>query len=573
MIIMSAPPSSKNKNAYILIISLLTLSVFLSLYTFRILDDNRLTSWKWVFIGLDISKIVLILVTGMLASYALLRIPFPKQYSSVLLFVLSFGLGAVLWREPEVIVDISRYFTQAKHLELYGIKYFITQWGRDINIWTDLPIMSFFYGLIFKFFGESRIYIQVFTTLLFSMTVVLTCLIGKTLWNESLGFYAGLMLLGMPYLFTQVPLMLVDVPVMFFLTLVIFAFIKAMERGGANMILFASVSIFLAFFSKYSAWLMLSVTGVVFFVYLVSQSTENPGVFRLAMNRDVLYRGLLVALVSSIFIGAVVLYKFDVISEQIIFLRKYQMPGLKRWGESFLSTFCYQVHPFITIAALYSVYAALRKKDLKYLIISWLLLLVVLLQIRRSRYVMVVFPMLALMASYGLHCITDRQVKRFIASCVLVSSIVIAVFVFLPSLQRMSAMNMKNAGLFLDTLDAENIEVFTLPQKRTAVNPVVAVPILDYFTDKNIFYDYKKPILEEWVKTSSLRFTWEYEVPEYYVPADKKNFIADAVVVISNRADPVLPDNVRIKTEGRSIVAAFTYRGVFRYKPIVTIYK
>ncbi len=271
--------------------------------------------------------------------------------------------------------------------------------------------------------------------------------------------------------------------------------------------------------------------------------------------------------------GAVVLYKFDVISGQISFLREYQMPGLKRWGESFLSTFFYQVHPFITIAALYSVYAALRKKDLKYLIISWLLLLVVLLQIRRSRYVMVVFPMLALMASYGLHVIKDIQIKRFIVSCVIVSSLVLAVFVFLPSLQKMSAMNVKNAGRFLDSLDVENVEVFTLPQKRTAVNPAVAVPILDYFTNKNILYDYKKPVLEEWVQTSSLRFTWEYEIPEYYVPADKEPERAGAVVVISNRADYPLPDNVRMKTEGRRKAAAFTYKGFFRYKPIITVYK
>ncbi len=288
---LSSDSDSQNKTAYILIVSLLTLSVFMSLYVFRALDDNRLTSWKWVFLGVDISRIFLLLIAGIIVSYVLSRVSFPEYDPAVFLFVLSFGLGSVFWKEPEVIVDISRYFTQAKHLELYGVRYFISQWGRDINIWTDLPLMSFFYGLIFKFFGESRIYIQIFTTFLFSMTVVLTCLIGRTLWNESVGFYAGLLLLGMPYLFTQVPLMLVDVPVMFFLTLVIFAFIKAMDQGGAKMILFASIAISMAFFTKYSAWLMLSVTGAIFFVYLFSPTTENTGRFRLEMNRDVLYRG------------------------------------------------------------------------------------------------------------------------------------------------------------------------------------------------------------------------------------------------------------------------------------------
>ena len=92
------------------------------------------------------------------------------------------------WKVPEVIVDASRYFTQAKHLDVYGIGYFLREWGRDINIWTDMPLIPFLYGLIFKLFGESRIYIQAFTTLLFSLTVVLTYNIGKTLWDETVGF-------------------------------------------------------------------------------------------------------------------------------------------------------------------------------------------------------------------------------------------------------------------------------------------------------------------------------------------------------------------------------------------------
>ena len=62
--------------------------------------------------------------------------------------------------------------------------------------WTDMPLVPFLYGLIFKFFGESRLYIQIFTTFFFSMTVVLTYMIGKTLWDEDTGLYGGMLLLG-----------------------------------------------------------------------------------------------------------------------------------------------------------------------------------------------------------------------------------------------------------------------------------------------------------------------------------------------------------------------------------------
>ena len=212
------------------VVLLLSLAAFLTLFVFRAQDDNRLTSWQWVFNDADVFRITPILVVGLLLAYALATVPLPRHRPASVLFVLSFAVAALSWTEPEVIVDTARYFTQAKHVELYGVGYFLTEWGGQISAWTDLPLVPLLYGLIFSLFGENRIFIQVFTTLLFSGTVVLTYLIGKTLWDEAVGFYAGALLLGMPYLLAQVPLMLVDVPTMFFLTLAVFMTIQALDR-------------------------------------------------------------------------------------------------------------------------------------------------------------------------------------------------------------------------------------------------------------------------------------------------------------------------------------------------------
>ncbi len=324
---------------YLLIISLLTIFTPIVLFVYRFLDDNRLTSWKWVFADMDAGRIFLILVPGIMLAYLISRLSFFERRPT-LLFLSSFVIAAAFWREPEVIVDTSRYFAQAKHLEMYGIGYFISEWGKDIVVWTDLPLVPFLYGLIFRFFGESRLYIQIFTTLLYSLTLVLTYMIGKTLWDEDTGFYAGLLLLGIPYLFTQVPLMLVDVPTMFFLTLSVFTFIKALSQGGLKMTAISSVALFLAFFSKYSTWMMLSVLAVIFVVYLRMEA------------KTTIKRAGAIALVSLLLIGVAIIFKYDVVSEQIRLLMSYQRPGLRRWGESFTSTFLFQIHPFITVAAL-----------------------------------------------------------------------------------------------------------------------------------------------------------------------------------------------------------------------------
>jgi len=563
------------KNDYVLIFSLLALLIYIVLFVSRSLDDNRLTSWHWAFTDTNAARVFFILIPGLIAAYIFSRVKLIERYPAACLFASSYIIAALFWREPEVIMDASRYFTQAKHLEIYGIGYFFREWGRDIMAWTDMPLVPFLYGLIFKFFGESRLYIQIFTTFLFSMTVVLTYMIGKILWDEDTGLYGGMLLLGIPYLFVQVPLMLVDVPTMFFLTFAIFTFIMALKRGGL-WILLSSFAVFLAFYSKYSAWMMLSVLGVVFVVYLLPQSRQLSAVSCQPQKpRTYFYRGSVTFLIAAVLIGIVFLYKHEVFLEQIRLLMAYQKPGLKRWGESFISTFFFQIHPLITAAALYSAYAALRKKDLKYLIILCLILLIVLFQIKRIRYIIMVFPMLSLMASYGLVQIEKKEAVKFISLCIVISSVVVGLFGYLPFMQKISAVNLKDAGRFLDSIEESNIEIFTLSPAEPVSNSSVSVPVLDYFTKKNIIYNYENISYQpfEKIEKSSLRFTWEYKNPGYY-SGDKYSKENVAVVVISDSTNDVLPEGIEKELAGYRLSGVFNiFEGVFRYRTGVRIYQ
>ncbi len=554
------------RHLHFVLVTLLTFCTFFLLFVFRYADDNRLTSWQWAFANVNPAGFVLLLFPGIFTVYALLRFSFTERHPALFLFVSSFAISSVFWRSPEVIVDVSRYFTQAKHLEIYGIRYFLQEWGRTINAWTDLPLVPFLYGMIFRIFGEVRIYIQIFNGLLFAATTVLTYLTGKSLWDKHTGFFAGLMLLGIPFMFSQTPLMLVDVPTMFFLALSVYTFIRALKTGGI-WIAVSAVAIFCAVFSKYSTWMMLSVLAIVFLVCL-SRGAKPAA-------RDCIVRGILVALSAGILAGIPVLLKFDVIHDQIRFLREYQMPGLKRWGESFVSTFFYQVHPFITAAALYSIYAAFKKRDLRFLIAGWLIFLVVLLQIRRSRYVMVIFPMLTLMASYGLQAIRDLEVRKYIVSCIVAASLVTAIFAYLPLLQEMGPVNLENAGRFLNSADVEKADVFTVPSEDTAVNQAVSVPALDLFTDKAVYYHYDAALSPpfEKIEKSPLRFTWEYRNPEYYYESSDSSGKNAAIAVISNGVPLSMPDRIRRKIKGYKKARVFSAStGLFSYRPVVTIY-
>lgn len=542
-------------------VALLFLAAFLTLFLFRALDDNRLTSWRWVFADADVFWITPVLAAGLFLAAILVRAPFPGRRPAGVLFLFSFAVAAISWGEPEVIVDASRYFTQAKHIELYGLEYFLREWGGQIAAWTDLPLVPMLYGLIFRFAGEDRTYIQIFTTLLFSGSAVLTCLIGRTLWDEATGFYAGALLLGMPYLLTQVPLMLVDVPTMFFLSLAVFTTLKALERGGPGHLALASVAVALAFWTKYSAWLFLSVLLVV----LVVRLKQGP--------RPVFLRALVLIMISMVLIGATLLPMLEVVGAQLRLLQSYQVPGLARWEESPGSTFLFQMHPFIAAAALVSVYAAFKNRDARYAIVLWLPALVIVPGINRIRYILPVFPMLALMAAYGLREIRCGEIRKYIVVCIVASSVALSVLGFRPFLQQTSAVNLKQAGEYLDSLDASEVEVIALQQRHAAVNPAVSVPLLDLHTSKRLIF--RSDVLAptgRGVDESSLRFTWEHKHPKYY-DAGADGLRAEAVVVIADDDAQLLPDSIAQRLIGYRLSRQFiASENVFGYRTIVKVY-
>jgi len=532
------------------LIALLSVALPIVLYGLRTLDDNRLVSWNliadWVQPAIPMAGIML----GVPVAYGLasFRLPGPA-----LLFPLAFFASALFWGMPETIVDASRYFTQAKHLAIYGPGFFLTEWGGEIDAWTDLPVMSFLYGLIFKYGGEIRIYAQILNSLLFATAVTTTALFAEELWSRETGNIAGALLLAVPYLFTQTPLLLVDIGAMAFFVLAAYFFLIYLRRGDSVLAGVAALVIFLAFFSKYSVWLMLFILGTEFLLVL----QESPAA--------ALRRGIFVALLSGLIIGLALIFYADVIREQLVILREFQQPRLRAWEESFTSTFLFHTHPFVAIGAGGSLLLAIFRRDIRYLVVAWLVLLFVPgMQIRRIRYLVPIFPLLTIMAAYGLGVISSARVRRFIVYCAVSGSLVIALTAYLPFLQGHSIANLKDAGRFMDRLTAESFLVHTLPQ-QSVVNPAIAVPLLDLYTRKTIYYDYPsagRPEEEEIVKMS-LRFTWGYNNPRYYT--SPLSFDPDALVIIWGYGEPSPPGYTLM----RKFVRA---EKVYSFRPYVSIF-
>ncbi|WP_455211981.1 ArnT family glycosyltransferase [Kaarinaea lacus] len=557
--------SKQNQMPMLLLAFLGLLCILLFLYTFRSFDDNRLISWYWSFSQDQLLAMLAQLSIALAVLLVVVKTQWRIRENIVFLSIAAFILTIPFWQTPEVIIDNARYFTQAKYLELYGVGYFFEEWGGNIFAWTDLPLIPFIYGVVFQVFGEHRVVIQILGSLFFTCTVALTYLLGKVLWSRDHGMIAATLLLGIPYLYSQIPLMMVDIPTMFFLTLAMFSTVVAIKEGGDGFIVTAAVAIVLALFTKYSAWIFLSVIPLA--VFILPQSAWRLCVLRFCK----------IAVLAAILWFIALSWYYPVLLEQINILLNYQWGALDGWQESYVSTFLFHIHPLISVAALISMIIAIKRGDKKFLIVSSMLILVVLLNIQRIRYLLVVFPMLALMAGYALTQLPNLQLRRFLVSGIVLVSYITALSLSAGFLQNTSLNNLKNAGAYLNTLDVDRVEVLVLPQQRSVVNPIISVPTLDYHTHKTLIYIDGNHIVNSSaqfdISKSSVRFTWEYPMPDYYQNVKITRLPQKALAIIYSDKEQIATDAVQSKLLNYRLIKQFqTTSRVFKFKTLVNLY-
>jgi len=356
--------------------------------------------------------------------------------------------------------------------------------------------------------------------------------------------------------------MLVDVPTMFLLLLTVYLYTLVLINGGVVTILLSGLALFCVFYAKYSTWVLLAGLSVTFLTTVLSSPAHT------------LKRTSGVIVVAVILIGAAFYLKQEVFLEQIRFLFAYQKPGLGRWGEGYLSTFFFQIHIFVTAGMLWSAWVAYNKRDYRYLNLACFVLIIFLLNLQRIRYALPLFPFIVLLASYGIKEIDSRRIRRFIVLCAVCSSLVVAQLAYLPFLKKMSANNIQEAGVFLNRKRIDVVEVIPLFDEDDIVNPEVAVPLLDYFTEGRVYYvsGQTRPDPEKY-RNSSLRFTWEYQPPVLYQPESQSLASEKALAIIASTPNQPLSPSVRKKIAGFAQQRTFNRTtGVFRHQTIVSVY-
>ena len=237
------------------------------------------------------------------------------------------------------------------------------------------------------------------------------------------------------------------------------------------------------------------------------------------------------------------------------------------------------MHPFVSLAAIASLYFAVKKKETAYIIPAAALCIMLAMGVYRARYLLIVYPMLALVAAYGFRQLEDKFLQRFIVRSAVVVSLAVTFVASMNFLQHhYSAVNLKDAGSYLNTIEQANIAVIVLPQPQTAVNPAVVLPLLDYYSDKKFHrvggVAIPNPIDERSQRISSLRFTWEVKQHVYPIIKYEEVIPAPVLVLLSSDNEKQLPDSVAGILNHYVLDERFSVTDdVFRFQSVVTVYR
>lgn len=414
-------------------------------------------------------------------------------------------------RIPETNPDFTRYIQHAQIFTDYGPLYYFDQWGSAFSTHVDLPTGSLPFGILFMIFGENRLIIQIFSVIIVITTAYLIFLLGNKIFSKKCGIISALLFLSFPFLLTQIPLLLVDIVSMFYLTAFAYFAYCYLEEGNVGTLLLSGALFFLAAFSKILAPLfmlgivlgLLIVTTVkydtiqpylrlslLFFVSLIPSViyfihlshlfsgtilTHINRIYSLPIDWTVLCAGLVVASIvlaaSPLFISVakkailrsrlrVECPHLDIILIGIVYCILFALLFFD-FGRShfYLRSLPIAVGIIPALLALISIGSVIRKRELMAVpLILWLIIPILFMPNTMYKYLQPAYPAIALLCGLTVCWVKDLRIQKYITVGAILMGLIIALCVFYPMCMTHSQNNVQNSVEYLDSVGLENQE-------------------------------------------------------------------------------------------------------------------
>ncbi len=484
----------------------------------------------------------------------------PESLGAYTLPMAVFLVLLTLHTMPELNPDAARYFSEAKFLAEEGVGSFFGEWGRRLYVYVDQPLVPFIYGVLFTLFGESRLVIQAYNFLLYSLLTLLVYRTAEHLWGTRAGVFSGMLMLASPYVLSRVPLTLVDTTLSFLTAALAYTLLTGLTRGDTKRLVLAGVCTAMIPFTK--------LTGVVYLLPLALV----PLVLHLRGERWK-PRLLTVPLILGIALALpLLLYLQPVLREQLVtaMVLRARMPV---WSgtESVWNMLLHQFSAPVTILAIASLYLSYRARDRGILLpLLWFLVPLALYHDTRIRYMIPAYPALAMLAGVGLFRLSqgDRRMACFLAIATVLGSLSMLYLAYVPFAQANSAADLMRAAKYAERIPVDTIDMYALYPASYNSSLALLIPLFDLHSSKQVVVrgESLMPTREITPEQRNVSWTWSYELPGYYFRLAPPS---DLVGVISPMYYPYLPPMLRERLQNYTLIRTFeagTYGALFPYK-------
>lgn len=301
------------------------------------------------------------------------------------------------------------------------------------------PVSKYIYGTViwlthgFSFLNYDMFLVaKMASALMGALSCVVVYLIGRDFFNRKTGIAAAVVLALVPEFIAHTQTATIESPLILLVSLTMYAFMWTLKKGSEDYFVLAAILFGLVLATKYNGLLILPVMALIFLLYALDKIKAKSGKLDAATVTGNL--GTLVPAVKIVaFLAIVVLVFFSLwpwlwsdpaghmnqslnhwaYSVQEYFLGVKQVPPLYYYPVYFLVT----IPALLLLPLLAGVVAAIRSKDaFKIGVLLWF---VVPFAYNLSgfiqdgmRYIMIIYPAVALLCGYGLFRLSEVVYKR-----------------------------------------------------------------------------------------------------------------------------------------------------------------